>query len=101
MIVDAMSSFGAIPIDMVKSNISYLAASSNKNIQGMAGVSFVIAKTICLKGLKNVRQRSYYLSLKEQFEYFESNNQTIKSIKVTTMTREKSTRVLNIIFSFK
>jgi len=76
MIVDAMSSFGAIPIDMVKSNISYLAASSNKNIQGMAGISFVIAKTISLKGLKNIRQLSYYLSLREQFEYFESNNQT-------------------------
>ena len=44
MMVDAMSSFAAIPIDMSKMNISYLAASSNKNLQGMAGVSFVVAK---------------------------------------------------------
>ena len=76
MIVDAMSSYGAIPIDMKKLNISYLAASSNKNIQGIAGISFVIAKTKCLRDLKNVTQQSYYLSLREQFEYFEKNNQT-------------------------
>ena len=76
MIVDAMSSFGAIPIDMKKSNISYLAASSNKNIQGMAGISFVIADINCLKSLKEIKQLSYYLSLKEQFEYFDSHNQT-------------------------
>lgn len=44
MIVDAMSSFAAIPIDMEKMNISFLASSSNKNLQGMAGVSFVIAE---------------------------------------------------------
>ncbi|MGE6259259.1 aminotransferase class V-fold PLP-dependent enzyme [Heyndrickxia sporothermodurans] len=46
MMVDAMSSFAAIPIDMKKMNISYLAASSNKNLQGMAGISFVIAKKV-------------------------------------------------------
>ena len=44
MMVDAMSSYAAIPIEMSKMNISYLAASSNKNLQGMAGVSFVVAK---------------------------------------------------------
>jgi len=76
MIVDAMSSFGAIPIDMDKSNISYLAASSNKNLQGLAGVSFVIAKKSNLRNLNDVIQLSYYLSLKEQFEYFENNKQT-------------------------
>ena len=44
LIVDAMSSFAAIPIDMKEMNIGYLAASSNKNLQGMAGVSFIIAE---------------------------------------------------------
>ena len=43
MIVDAMSSFAGIPINMEKMNIKYLASSSNKCIQGMAGISFVIA----------------------------------------------------------
>ena len=43
MMVDAMSSFAGIPIDMTKMNIDFLAASSNKNLQGMAGISFVVA----------------------------------------------------------
>ena len=53
MMVDAMSSFAAIPIDMSKMNISYLAASSNKNLQGMAGVSFVVAKKRRIRERKN------------------------------------------------
>ena len=52
LVVDGMSSFGAIPIDMIKSNISFLAASSNKNIQGMAGVGFVIANKKSLETIK-------------------------------------------------
>jgi 2-aminoethylphosphonate-pyruvate transaminase len=43
-IVDAMSSFGGMPIDMSKIGIDYLIASSNKCIQGVPGFSFVIAR---------------------------------------------------------
>ncbi|MDA8630440.1 2-aminoethylphosphonate--pyruvate transaminase [Flavobacteriaceae bacterium] len=75
-IVDAMSSYGAIPINMDAFNITYLAASSNKNLQGLPGVSFVVAKINSLKKLKDVEQLSYYLSLKEQYEYLEANKQT-------------------------
>ena len=42
IIVDAMSSFAGIPIDVKKSNVHYLISSANKCIQGMAGISFVI-----------------------------------------------------------
>jgi len=76
MIVDAMSSYGAIPINMESLNISYLAGSSNKNLQGLPGVSFVIARIDSLIKLRNVKQLSYYLSLKEQYEYFKTNKQT-------------------------
>lgn len=44
MIVDAMSSFGGIPIDMHELKIDYLISSSNKCIQGVPGFSFIIAK---------------------------------------------------------
>ncbi|MCL2807993.1 MAG: 2-aminoethylphosphonate--pyruvate transaminase [Coriobacteriia bacterium] len=44
LIVDAMSSFGGIPLDMSKLGIDYLIASSNKCIQGVPGFGFVIAK---------------------------------------------------------
>jgi 2-aminoethylphosphonate-pyruvate transaminase len=75
LIVDAMSSYAAIPIDMEKQNISYLAASSNKNIQGMAGVGFVIAKKSSLEKLKYIEPRTFYLSLYEQYENFIKNHQ--------------------------
>ncbi|WP_408955686.1 2-aminoethylphosphonate aminotransferase [Natroniella sp. ANB-PHB2] len=76
LIVDGMSSYGAIPIDMKKMNISYLAASSNKNLQGMAGVSFVIANKNSLKKTKDIKARSFYLDLYKQHSYFEKKNQT-------------------------
>lgn len=75
LIVDAMSSYAAIPINMQKHNISYLAASSNKNLQAMAGVSFVISSQRKLKGLKNITPRTFYLSLYEQYKYFSETQQ--------------------------
>ena len=75
LILDAMSSFAALPIDMKKQNISFLAASSNKNIQGMAGVGFVIANQQKLKNLKTIQPRSFYLSLFEQYENFIKSKQ--------------------------
>lgn len=70
LIVDAMSSYAAVPIGMQNQNISYLAASSNKNIQGMAGVGFVIASKSSLESLKDITPRTFYLSLYEQYENF-------------------------------
>ncbi|MDP8098752.1 2-aminoethylphosphonate aminotransferase [Pasteurella atlantica] len=75
LIVDAMSSYAAVPIDMKKQNIHYLAASSNKNIQGMAGVGFVIANKSSVQKLKDIEPRSFYLSLYEQYENFIKSHQ--------------------------
>ena len=43
-IVDAMSSFGGIPMDVAALNIDYLISSANKCIQGVPGFSFIICK---------------------------------------------------------
>ena len=43
-IVDAMSSFGGVPIDFKKCNIDFLISSSNKCIEGVPGFSFVICR---------------------------------------------------------
>jgi 2-aminoethylphosphonate aminotransferase len=75
MIVDAMSSFAGIPIDMNKMNISYLVSSSNKCIQGMAGVSFVIANKEALEKTKNIKPRNLYLNIYKQYLYFKDNYQ--------------------------
>ncbi len=75
MIVDAMSSFGAIPIDMEAMNIGYLAASSNKNLQGMAGVGFVIARKELLETGGRHRPRNFYLDLYAQYKHFSETKQ--------------------------
>jgi 2-aminoethylphosphonate-pyruvate transaminase len=43
-IVDAMSSFGGIPIDMAEQQIDLLISSANKCIQGVPGFAFVIGQ---------------------------------------------------------
>ena len=59
-IVDAMSSFGGIPMDVAALNIDYLISSANKCIQGVPGFAFVIAREA---ELANCQGRSRSLSL--------------------------------------
>lgn len=75
LIVDAMSSFAAISIDMKRMNISYLAASSNKNLQAMPGVAFVIAHTRRLESTRCVPPRNFYLHLHSQYKFFQDTSQ--------------------------
>lgn len=75
MIVDAMSSFAGIPINMDDINIKYLVSSSNKCIQGMAGISFVITNKESLQKIKNIKPRNLYLNLYKQYSYFKENYQ--------------------------
>jgi 2-aminoethylphosphonate-pyruvate transaminase len=42
-IVDAMSSFGGIPLNVVEAKIDFLVSSANKCIEGVPGFSFVVA----------------------------------------------------------
>jgi 2-aminoethylphosphonate-pyruvate transaminase len=42
--VDAMSSFGAVPINIQNGQIDYLVSSANKCFQGVPGFSYVIAR---------------------------------------------------------
>ncbi len=76
LLVDGISSFAAIPIDMKAMNISFLTASSNKNIQGMAGICFVIANKASLEKTRFNKSRNYYLNLYKQYEHFERTHQT-------------------------
>jgi 2-aminoethylphosphonate-pyruvate transaminase len=75
-IVDSMSGFAAIPVDMKSMNIDYLAASSNKNIQGMAGIGFAICNKAALEETAAIPMRSLYLNLYAQYAYFEKTHQT-------------------------
>uniref|UniRef100_UPI00261FC79A 2-aminoethylphosphonate aminotransferase n=1 Tax=Oceanispirochaeta sp. TaxID=2035350 RepID=UPI00261FC79A len=74
-VVDAMSSFAGIPIDMKQCHIDFLVASSNKNIQGMAGLVFVIASKEALEELADQKARGFYLDLYNQFVYYRDKKQ--------------------------
>ena len=59
--VDAMSSYGALEIDMQACYIKLLAASSNKNIQGMPGVGLVVLERTFATALSQYQSPCFYL----------------------------------------
>ncbi|MCE9942803.1 2-aminoethylphosphonate--pyruvate transaminase [Aeromonas rivipollensis] len=70
LIVDAMSSFGGIPIDMGRLGIEFLISSANKCIQGVPGFGFVIARRAALMACAG-RARSVSLDLHAQWQTME------------------------------
>ena len=73
-IVDAMSSFGAIPIDFPAAGIDFLVSSANKCLEGVPGFSFVITRReTLLHG--GGPARSLSLDLADQLRGFEKNGQ--------------------------
>ena len=74
LIVDAMSSFGAYPIDLAEWSIDYLVSSSNKCIEGVPGFALVIARTALLKATRGYA-RSVSLDLLAQYEGLERDGQ--------------------------
>lgn len=75
-IFDAVSAYAGIPMDLKEIGVDFIASTSNKNIQGMAGVGFVVCNKESLEATKNIRIRNYYLNLYEQYEYFNKTHQT-------------------------
>jgi 2-aminoethylphosphonate-pyruvate transaminase len=72
--VDAMSSFGAIPVDMAASGIDFLVSSANKCIEGVPGFAFVLARRAALEATEGWA-RSVSLDLLEQLRGFERDGQ--------------------------
>ena len=54
LIVDAMSSFGGVPLDVHELGIDFLISSANKCIQGVPGFGFIIARRSELLHCKGV-----------------------------------------------
>jgi 2-aminoethylphosphonate-pyruvate transaminase len=75
-IVDAVSAFAAIPIDMDRDGIDFMASTSNKNIQGVAGACFVFCRKEALGKTRDYPMRNYYLNLWDQYSHFTKTKQT-------------------------
>ena len=72
MIVDAMSAFGGIPMNL--ENIDFTISSSNKCIQGLPGISFIIGKIASIN-LCKINTRTLSLDLYQQEKCLEQLNQ--------------------------
>ena len=72
--VDAMSSFGGIPIDLARLRLTSLAASANKCLEGVPGVGFVIARTDHLAACA-ANAHAVSLDLHAQWAGLEANGQ--------------------------
>jgi 2-aminoethylphosphonate-pyruvate transaminase len=73
-IVDAMSSFGAIPMDFEACGIDFLISSANKCVEGVPGFSFVLCRRSVLLACEGYA-RSLSLDLLGQLKGFEKNGQ--------------------------
>ncbi len=74
LMVDAIASFGALPLDMAADKIDVLIASPNKCLEGVPGFSFVFAKRDLLMAAKG-ECHSLVLDLFEQWQAFEATGQ--------------------------
>lgn len=74
LLVDAMSTFGAVPIDLPGLSITALVASCNKCLEGVPGVAFAIVRSADLERAAG-RCASLSLDLHAQWRGFEDNGQ--------------------------
>ena len=74
LIVDAMSAFGALPIDLKQLPLHAVIASSNKCIEGVPGMGFVITKISEIEKAKG-NSHSLSLDLYDQWVYMEKTGQ--------------------------
>ncbi|WP_375740316.1 2-aminoethylphosphonate--pyruvate transaminase [Pseudomonas boanensis] len=74
LIVDAMSSFGAVPLTVNEVTFDVLVSSANKCIEGIPGFGFVIIRRSVLEAAKG-RAHSLSLDLYEQWVYMERTGQ--------------------------
>jgi 2-aminoethylphosphonate-pyruvate transaminase len=72
-IVDAMSSFGGIPMDVADIGADYLISSANKCIQGVPGFGFVVARRRVLEKTEG-QARSLSLDLFDQWQTMEAHH---------------------------
>ncbi|NJO22475.1 MAG: 2-aminoethylphosphonate--pyruvate transaminase, partial [Sphingomonadales bacterium] len=73
-LLDSMSAFGALPIDVQAMTVDAVAASSNKCIEGLPGLGFVIAREAALKETQG-NATTLVLDLHDQWQNFVKTGQ--------------------------
>lgn len=74
LLIDAMSAFGALPLDAATTTFDAVAASSNKCIEGVPGLGFVICRETALAETKG-NATTLVLDLHDQWQNFTKTGQ--------------------------
>ena len=74
LLVDAMSSFGALPIDAERASLDAVVASSNKCLEGVPGIGFALIRREALEAAAG-NAHSLSLDLHDQWRGLEANGQ--------------------------
>lgn len=74
LLIDSMSAFGALPLDVGQVPFEAMVSSANKCIEGVPGFGFVIARTSALGACKG-NAHSLALDLHAQWAYMEKTGQ--------------------------
>ncbi|KVE23298.1 2-aminoethylphosphonate--pyruvate aminotransferase [Burkholderia singularis] len=74
LIVDAMSSFGALPIALADSPIDAVISASGKCVEGVPGIGFAIVRRTLLRSCEG-RSPSLALDLHDQYTYMRVTSQ--------------------------
>jgi 2-aminoethylphosphonate-pyruvate transaminase len=71
LIVDTISTYALLPINIEEENIDFLMSSAQKGLCGMTGVSWVVGNIEEIEKSKDYPKRSYYCNLYMQYDFFE------------------------------
>ena len=74
LFIDAMSAFGALPLSSKNITFDAVAASSNKCLEGVPGVGFILVKNNVIENAKS-NSHSLSLDLYDQWQAMEKNKQ--------------------------
>ena len=69
-IVDTISTYGLLPLNIEDENIDFCMSSAQKGLCGMTGVSWAVGKIDEIEKSKDYPKRSYYCNLFMQYDFF-------------------------------
>jgi len=70
-VVDTISTYALLPINIEEENIDFLMSSAQKGLGGMTGVSWLVGNIEEIEKSKDYPKRSYYCNLHMQYDFFE------------------------------
>ena len=70
-VVDTISTYALIPINIEAENIDFLMSSAQKGLGAMTGVSWLVGRRAEIEKSRDYPKRSYYCNLYMQYEFFE------------------------------